>query len=73
MGEDPLRVHNVGALAVDNMVNLPKIPKEVLFQDLGMDLNKPVVLMTYHPVTLERSISPLEQIINVFKTLGYYN
>jgi len=73
MGEDPSRVHNVGALAVDNMVSIPKITKEELFQDLRIDLNKPVVLMTYHPVTLEKSISPIEQIVNVFRALKNYD
>jgi UDP-hydrolysing UDP-N-acetyl-D-glucosamine 2-epimerase len=73
MGEALWRVHNVGALAVDNMINLPKISKTELFDKLKLDVNQPVVLMTYHPVTIEFELSPLDQIKNVFDALKYFD
>jgi len=69
MGEQKWRVHNVGALAVDNMVNLSKTSKYELFNLLNLDIKKPTVLMTYHPVTLEFDLDPLAQIQNIFEAL----
>jgi GDP/UDP-N,N'-diacetylbacillosamine 2-epimerase (hydrolysing) len=73
MGEQAWRVHNVGALAVDNMVNLPKISKEELFNVLSLDGNQSTILMTYHPVTLEFDITPLTQIQNIFEALRLFD
>lgn len=69
MGERPQRVFNCGALAIDNIHQLDKIPQEELFKDLGLQENKPTVLATYHPVTLESKLSPLEQVRNLFAAL----
>ena len=73
MGEPEWRIFNVGALGIDNIVNDKKIPKNDLFKQLNLDENRPIVLMTYHPVTLEFKISPLEQIKNVFNALNKFN
>jgi len=72
MGEETWRVHNVGALGVDSIVNEPPIPKEDLFQLYGLDSNIPSALMTYHPVTLEFNISVEGQIDNLFNALDQY-
>lgn len=73
MGEQPWRVFNTGALAVENMKEVSsQTDKENLFRSIGLDPNKKTVLMTYHPVTLESSITPNEQIDNVFKALKSY-
>jgi UDP-hydrolysing UDP-N-acetyl-D-glucosamine 2-epimerase len=73
MGEPGWRIHNTGALAVDNINYYEKIQKQGLFQDLGLTMNKPTVLLTYHPVTLEFNISPVEQIKNIFSALENYD
>ena len=73
MGESPDKVFNVGDLSVDNMKNLPVIEKEVLFSDLKLNIKKPLVLLTYHPVTLEFSIPAKIQVENIFKALSYFN
>ncbi|MFQ5771926.1 MAG: UDP-N-acetylglucosamine 2-epimerase, partial [bacterium] len=73
MGEPPWRIYNTGSLAVDNIKHNKKIDKAELFQELNLDVHKPTVLMTYHPVTLEFNISPIDQIKNAFSALKSYN
>lgn len=69
MGESVWRIFNTGALAVDNMLHAPKIPKQELYYELGLDPEKELVLMTYHPVTLEKELAPVDQIQNIFEAL----
>jgi len=73
MGEEKFRVHNTGALAVDNMQNLKLKSKKELFQELGLNLDLKVVIMTYHPVTLESEISLQQQIKNIFEAIKSFN
>ena len=73
MGESAWRVFNTGALAVDNMLHLQKIPKETLYDDLGLDTTKELVLLTYHPVTLEKELSPVDQMQNIFNALKSFD
>lgn len=51
LGEHPSRVWNVGALGVDNIINLKLMNKEELFSELNLDTNKELFLITYHPET----------------------
>ncbi len=54
LGESPERVFNVGAIGIDNIVKLSLLSKKDLSESLGFDLEKPFLLITFHPVTLER-------------------
>lgn len=54
LGEMPDRVHVVGALGLDNIASLNPVPKTELEDALGIKLHDPILLVTYHPVTLER-------------------
>lgn len=53
LGENPERVYCVGALGAENILTQPLWSEEMLRRDLEIDDNKPYVVMTYHPVTLE--------------------
>lgn len=55
MGEQPDRVFNVGALAVENTKNIDFIPREELGRELGIDLTGKYAVVTFHPVTLEEN------------------
>lgn len=55
LGEDPKRVFNVGALSVENILNLPILSKQNLEKELGFTLEKPYAMLTFHPVTLEKN------------------
>lgn len=53
LGESPKRVYNVGALGVENILKEELVEKEQLLQLLGMKMNLPYSVVTYHPVTLD--------------------
>lgn len=53
MGEDPARVINTGAIGVWNIHNIELISREELGKSLGMDLEKPYTVATFHPATLD--------------------
>ena len=74
MGEQEWRIFNTGALSVDNMTNGSRlIAKEALFKQLNLDMSKPIIILSYHPVTLERSVSPREQLNNIFSVLSEFD
>ncbi len=73
MGEQKWRIFNTGALAVENMKKSVTISKHEIFSNLHLDENLKTVLMTYHPVTLEKNVSTREQINNLFDALEDYN
>jgi UDP-hydrolysing UDP-N-acetyl-D-glucosamine 2-epimerase len=68
LGENPGRVWNVGALALDNIATLEKIKKEDLELTIGMKLRSPSFLVTHHPVTLQQDDS-VEEMQNLLKVL----
>lgn len=68
LGESPERVFNVGALGVENIKTTKLLDKEVLEESIGFKLDKNTVLITYHPVTLEKE-SSAEQFGNLLRVL----
>ncbi len=71
LGETPARVYNVGSTSIENILNEELLTKEELSIELNIDLEKPYVMVTFHPVTLENSSSK-EQIIELLKTCKEY-
>lgn len=57
MGESPEFVLNTGSLGVENIKKLHLLSRTQLEQDLGISFSEPLILGTYHPVTLERGTS----------------
>ncbi|KDR94765.1 GDP/UDP-N,N'-diacetylbacillosamine 2-epimerase (hydrolysing) [Peptoclostridium litorale DSM 5388] len=57
LGENPCRVFNVGAIGLENIKNIKFLSKEELENSIGFEFNKKVVLVTFHPVTLEKKTS----------------
>lgn len=55
MGEHPSRVFNVGAIGIDSIKRLKLMSKQELEDFFGMKFNNKVILITFHPVTLENS------------------
>lgn len=53
MGEHPTTVHNVGAVGLDNVALLEPVSRSELEKVLGLRLDAPILLVTYHPVTLD--------------------
>jgi GDP/UDP-N,N'-diacetylbacillosamine 2-epimerase (hydrolysing) len=57
LGEEPKRVFNVGALGIDNIRNINYMSKKELEQSLNFEFGKKSILVTFHPVTLEKNTS----------------
>jgi GDP/UDP-N,N'-diacetylbacillosamine 2-epimerase (hydrolysing) len=55
LGEQPARVYLVGGLGVDNIKRLDLLSREQLETSLGFGLGTRNLLITFHPVTLEKS------------------
>ena len=55
LGEQPARVFTTGAIGLDNARQLKLISKQQLSKQLGFSINEDTVLVTYHPVTLEKN------------------
>lgn len=53
MGEEPWRVTVSGALSLDNMSSMRLLGRDELERRLGISLEKPPLMVTFHPVTLE--------------------
>ena len=53
MGEEPWRVHVVGALGIDSLRAVSLMSREELSSVLDLPPDERFILVTYHPVTLE--------------------
>lgn len=57
LGENPNRVFNVGGLGVDAIKRTKLLSKKDLMEKTGMKFSKRNLLITYHPLTLEKQTS----------------
>ena len=55
MGEEPWRVHCVGAPGLDRLAALATLPRAALAARLDLALRRPTLLATFHPATLEHA------------------
>lgn len=55
LGEHPDNVYNVGAIGIDNIKSMDLLEKGELERELGFNFNRYNFLVTFHPVTLEKS------------------
>lgn len=72
LGEDPQRVFNFGAPGLDNISNLQLLNKGALEKSLGFKLGRRNLLVTFHPVTLERRAAKdqFQQLLFALDKLG---
>lgn len=71
LGESPENVFNVGATGVENVLKEPKYKKEELECKIGMKLDRPYGVVTFHPVTLEGNC--IEQCKVVMQSMSRFN
>ena len=57
LGEHPNRVFNFGAIGIDNINKLKLFSKNEFVKSIDFSLNNKNILVTFHPVTLEKSTS----------------
>lgn len=55
LGEQPDRVFNFGAIGLDNMRKIQFLDRQSLEQSIGFEIGEDCILVTYHPVTMERN------------------
>jgi GDP/UDP-N,N'-diacetylbacillosamine 2-epimerase (hydrolysing) len=55
LGENPNRVFNVGGMGIENIKRLNLLSKEDFEKSIDFRLNRKNILVTFHPVTLEKS------------------
>jgi len=73
MGESPDRVFDVGALSLDNLLELSFMSKMELEKSLGFEIKEQTVLFTYHPESLEHDEikEDLDEIFSVLEKLKH--
>jgi UDP-hydrolysing UDP-N-acetyl-D-glucosamine 2-epimerase len=74
LGEEPDRVHHVGALGIENIKNQKFVSKKEIEALLKLRLEQPFALVTYHPATLDSSsidkqLTPLLEALDSFPDL----
>lgn len=72
MGEEPWRVYNVGQAGIENIKRLKLMEKSQLEVELNISFNKPVFLITFHPVTLDVENTE-NQISNLLDAIKDFN
>ncbi len=72
MGEQPKRIFAFGAPSLDNIRRQALLSKRQLEDNIGFKIRKHSVLVTYHPVTLERGTAEF-QINEIFKALNSFD
>lgn len=72
MGELPERVFNFGAPGLDQIHGAPLMTRRQVEEELGISLQKPVALVTYHPVTRDRGSveEQVDELIAAVKASG---
>lgn len=72
MGEEPWRVTVSGAPGLDDIINMPRLSKSELASVYDIDLSKPTLLVTFHPVTMEYEYTK-EYIANLLNALAHFS
>ena len=70
LGEDPDRVFNVGAPGVENIRKLQLLSKKEVEKHIGINLRERNLLVTFHPETLNTSVTPNQQFENLLTVLS---
>lgn len=67
--DEPEHVYNVGALSLDNILQIELLSIEEFAQKWKVDMNKPTALMTFHPETVkaEQNKSFAADVVKVIK------
>ncbi|WP_296312519.1 UDP-N-acetylglucosamine 2-epimerase [Winogradskyella sp. UBA3174] len=60
LGEQPNSVFNVGAIGIDSIINLDLMSMSEFENSIDFKLNKKNILITFHPVTLEKNTSEVQ-------------
>lgn len=72
LGEPPERVYQVGGLGIDNITKLSLLNRNELSESLDFNFGKRNLLVTFHPVTLEKgaSASQMKELLSALDSLN---
>ena len=75
LGENPKKVFNVGGLGIDNILRLKLLEKKELEKELNLKFAKKNLMITFHPVTLEKGSSKkyMNEILEALKEFNEPN
>lgn len=68
LGETPDTVYNVGAIGIENIKEMKLLSQEELSKSINFNLQEEYALVTFHPVTLEKTSIP-EQCMEVIQAI----
>jgi len=71
LGENPDRVFNVGALSIENIRKLKLLGLKELEDAINFSIGEKAILVTFHPVTLEKNTSE-EQFQNLIEAIDEF-
>lgn len=71
LGEQPATVFHVGALGVENIKEQELLSKKDLAKSIDFPLEKPYLIVTFHPVTLESNTTEM-QFANLLGALDHF-
>lgn len=71
LGEQPKMVFNVGGMGIENIKRLKLLGKKEFEESIDFKLNKKNILVTFHPVTLEKSTAKeqFQELLNAIDML----
>jgi UDP-hydrolysing UDP-N-acetyl-D-glucosamine 2-epimerase len=71
LGEDPQRIFTVGSPGIDYIRRLAPMTREEVARETGLDLARPVLLVTFHPPTLGNvaALAELEELLAALAAL----
>lgn len=73
LGEHPSTVFNVGAIGLDNIRRMKLLDKKALEESIAFELGEKLMLITFHPVTLEKHTAQkqFESLLEAADKTGY--
>ena len=73
LGEEKWRVFNVGSPVMDSVVNGDYSAPEEVARELQLEIDKPIILFTQHPLTTESELAyaQVKESLEAMKELGY--
>ncbi len=73
LGEENWRVFNVGSTAIDNVISGEYSKPDDIAREFDIDLSKPIILFTQHPVTTESNLAydQVKESLEALKELGH--
>lgn len=73
MGEEPWRVHCLGAASLDHLIRSKPMRRDELERKLDLPLRKPVAVVGLHPVTIERNtIIEIDEVFTALESMDRF-